>query len=435
MGAPVRPVSRFAERPRTVFHWGVIPGERQNPGAAAPLPGSAAPPAPESGTRLVSLDAYRGAVMLLMASSGFAFGEVAKRFPDSPVWAFLGRQTDHATWVGCTVWDLIQPAFMFMVGVALPWSVANRRARGLGMGSMFRHALWRSVLLLLLSLYLGSTWSQRTDWGFTSVLAQIGLGYPLLFLLAFATPRRQATAAGLILAASWAWFALHPLPPPDLDPASVGLPADWPRLVGFEAHWEKNTNAAAAFDRWFLNLFPRESVHHFNRGGYQTLNFVPSLATMIFGLLAGGVLRGAGPVEAKLRRLAAWGVAGVAAGALLGAAGWCPLVKRIWTPSFALFSGGWVTLLLVAFVWAVDVRGGRRWAFPLVVAGLNPITLYVLWQLLPGHVANTLKIHLGPGVFGVLGEPFAASVQRAAVLAVFWVILWWMHRRRIFIRL
>ena len=77
--------------------------------------------------RLVSLDAFRGAIMLLMASSGLGLAEVFRHFPESRLWAVLGAQSEHASWVGCRAWDLIQPAFMFMVGVALPWSLASRR--------------------------------------------------------------------------------------------------------------------------------------------------------------------------------------------------------------------------------------------------------------------------------------------------------------------
>src|SRR5215210_5221969 len=80
--------------------------------------------------RLMSLDAYRGFVMLLMISAGLYMSRVAKSFPDSAVWQFLGYETDHAAWRGCTLWDLIQPSFMFMVGVALPFSIANRRTAG-----------------------------------------------------------------------------------------------------------------------------------------------------------------------------------------------------------------------------------------------------------------------------------------------------------------
>jgi heparan-alpha-glucosaminide N-acetyltransferase len=131
-------------------------------------------PKPE---RLLSLDAYRGAIMLLMASSGLGLATAATFHPNNALWKFLAEQSDHATWVGCHLWDLIQPAFMFMVGVALPWSVANRRARGRAFGAMFRHATGRSLLLVLLAVFLNSPGSRQTAWSFNNVLAQIGLGY------------------------------------------------------------------------------------------------------------------------------------------------------------------------------------------------------------------------------------------------------------------
>src|SRR6185503_1558147 len=95
--------------------------------------------------RLMSLDAYRGFVMLLMISAGLYTARVAKSFPDSPVWQFFAYQTDHAPWRGCSLWDLIQPSFMFMVGVALPFSIANRQARGESFSRLVLHALWRGL--------------------------------------------------------------------------------------------------------------------------------------------------------------------------------------------------------------------------------------------------------------------------------------------------
>ena len=392
-------------------------------------------PSPAKPERLVSLDAYRGAIMMLMASSGLGLAEVARHFPTSPLWQLLGRHTEHAEWVGCTLWDLIQPAFMFMVGVALPWSIANRRARGVSFGRMLWHALWRSLVLVLLAVFLSSAWSSQTAWVFANVLAQIGYGYPLLFLLAFARPRVQWLAAFGILLGYWLLFALYPLPPANFDYAGVGIGADWPRLTGFAAHWEKNTNIAAAFDQWFLNLFPREKPFVFNSGGYQTLNFVPSLATMIFGLLTGQLMRSQRPLTQKLKRLAGFGLAGIVLGQVIALAGLCPIVKRIWTPSWAIYSGGWVVLLLAAFVALIDWRGWKRWAFPLVVAGLNPITLYCMWQLLPPFVRDSIKRHLGPGIFECFGAVYAPILEHLAVLAVFWLILLWMHRRKIYLRI
>lgn len=373
--------------------------------------------------------------MLLMASSGFGIPQLAKHYPQSPTWQFLGEHCEHAIWTGCTLWDLIQPAFMFMVGVAVPWSVANRRARGERFGPMVRHAMIRAAILVLLAVFLTSAWSKRTEWVFTNVLAQIGLGYPFLFLIAFARPAIQWIAAIGILLAYWLAFALAPLPAANFDWKAVGVPTDWSHLRGFEAHWEKNANFAATVDLWFLNLFPREAPFTHSSGGYQTLNFVPSLATMIFGLIAGRLLRSDRPLSEKLIRLVLAGVAGLFIGQTVAQAGLCPIVKRIWTPSWTFFSGGWVTLILAAFVAVIDGWGKKRWAAPVIVAGLNPITLYCLWQLAGGFFRAQMKIHLGPNVFASFGELYVPMVERISVLAIYWLILYWMYRRRIFIRI
>ncbi len=151
------------------------PAQRETPVA---VPGPREKPA-----RLVSLDAYRGAIMLFMASGGLALPEVAKHFPDDPVWRFLAFNTDHVPWIGCSLWDLIQPSFMFMVGVAMPYSIASRRAKGDSEIKITFHVLYRAIFLVLLAIFLSSNWSKRTNFVFTNVLAQIGLGYAFLYLL------------------------------------------------------------------------------------------------------------------------------------------------------------------------------------------------------------------------------------------------------------
>lgn len=392
----------------------------------------AAPPKPE---RLMSLDAYRGAIMLMMASGGLGLARIAQQYPNSDLWQFIGPQTQHAAWAGCTLWDIIQPAFMFMVGVALPFSVASRIARGHRFGRLFAHALWRALVLVLLAVFLSSAWSRQTNFSFANVLAQIGLGYPLLFLLAFARPRTQWLAALGILAAYWLAFALHHLPPADFDWSSVGVPADWPHLTGFAAHWEKNANLAATVDRWFLNLFPRPEAFTFNRGGYQTLNFVPATATMVFGLLAGSLLRSHRSLPAKLIRLVLFGLVGIGLGHAIAWLGLCPIVKRIWTPSWTLYSAGWTTLLLAAFVAVIEGLRLRLWAFPFVVVGLNPITFYCLWQLSGSFIRDNVKRHLGRQIFETFGAPYTPMLERLTVLIVLWLVALWMYRRKLFLRI
>lgn len=402
--------------------------------------------------RLLSLDAFRGLIMLMMASAAFGIPGMAKAFPESWWWQQIGYHCDHAAWVGCSLWDLIQPSFMFMVGVALAFSAAKRQAGGQSFGWMFAHALWRGFMLVMLAVFLTSSGSsiKQTVWEFTNVLAQIGLGYPILFLLAFTSTRTQVIAAAVILIGDWAAFALWPTPPADLNWAGVNVAPNWPHLTGFEAHWEKNTNIATAFDQWFLNLFPTETRYTFGRG-YQTLNFVPSLATMIFGLITGKFLRGDQSIGAKVGRLVLAGLLFLSAGQLLAISGVCPMVKHLWTPTFAIFSTGWVLLFLAFFVAVIEWAGWKKWAVPLLVAGLNPITLYTLWQTMGGFISENIRRHFGQnifksaGYFGLenlsderreaLSRATEEGLRRAAILLVLWLILWWMYRRKIVVRI
>ncbi len=391
---------------------------------------AAAPEAPRP-ARLASLDAYRGFVMLLMASAGFGLAEVAKNFKQSGFWTFVGYHTSHAEWAGCAFWDLIQPSFMFMVGVAMPFSYAARKARRESPARQAGHAAYRAAVLILLGILLVSNWKKQTEFSFFTVLQQIGLAYFPVFLLLGRGPRVHALAAGAVLAGYWLLFALHPLPGPGFDWKAAEVPDAWPRMTGFFAHWEKNANAAAAFDRWFLNLFPRPEPFACQGGGYTTLNFVPSIATLLFGVMAGEILLGPRTPMEKFCRLAAAGAAGLVAGQVLG---WtlCPVVKRIWSPSWAVYSAGWAFLMLAGFYWLIDIRGLRRWAFPFVVVGMNSIAMYVMAQLIKGWVRDTLKIHLGASAFA---GTFGPVVSSAAILLVLWLICLWMYRRKVFLRI
>jgi heparan-alpha-glucosaminide N-acetyltransferase len=387
--------------------------------------------------RLASIDAYRGLVMLLMMGEVLRFSSVAKA-TGSGFWKFLAHHQSHAEWIGCSLHDLIQPSFSFLVGVALPFSIASRRARGQSMPLMTLHAFWRALLLVLLGFFLRSLHSSRTNFTFEDTLTQIGLGYGFLFLLGFRPARDQWIALAVLLVGYWAAFALYPLPAADFDYGKVGVSSAWlaeHRLTGFAAHWNKNSNLAWAFDRWFLNLFPRPKPFTYNGGGYTTLSFIPTLATMILGLLAGGVLRSDRSPLAKLRWFAVAAVIGLVSGWVLNATGICPVVKRIWTPSWTLFSGGWCFLLLAGFYALVDVARQRAVVFPLVVIGMNSIAAYCIAHLFEDFIGESLKRHLPVGTFSILGAHYERFLLGAAILLVFWLILFWMYRRRIFLRI
>ncbi len=388
------------------------------------------PPPPP--TRLDGVDAYRGLVMLLILFELLKFATVGKDSGNAFM-SFLGFHQTHVEWVGCSLHDLIQPSFSFLVGVSLPFSLAARRAKGHGTAGLAVHAFWRAFLLVMIGIVLSSFGEPIPDVVFTNTLAQIGLGYGFLFLLALRPVRDQWVAVGALLVGYWALFALWPV----ADGPGAGVKPEWFEqhgLAGFAAHWNKNANPAAAFDVWLLNLFPRQSEFVFNRGGYATLSLIPTLATMILGLIAGGVLKSERGGWAKVGWLAAAGVVGLGAGWLLGWLGVCPVVKRIWTPSWVLFSGGWCFLLLAGFYAVNDVIGWRRWAFPLVVVGTNSIAAYCMSNSpLKSEAGKLVKRHFGR-FFETVGPPYETLVTGAATVLVLWLILLWMYRRKVFIK-
>jgi len=385
--------------------------------------------------RNVAVDAYRGFVMLLMMAEVLRFSEVARSFPGSWFWRFLSFNQSHVEWAGCSLHDTIQPGFSFLVGVALPYSIASRVAKGKSFGNQLGHAISRSLILIFLGFFLRSLGQPQTYFTFEDTLTQIGLGYVFLFLLGYAKEKWQWISLGAILFGYWLTWALYPAAGAGFDWQFVGVPADWTHhYSGLMAHWNKNANFGNAFDQWFLNLFPRMKPFLFNEGGYLTLSFIPTLGTMILGLIAGQWLLAAAP-KIPFRKLLLAGVLGLAAGSLLHVAGICPVVKRIWTPSWTLFSGGICFLTLAAFAWIIEGKGYRKWAVPLVVIGMNSIAAYLIAHLLPDFVISSFDTHLGPRVFAFAGRALQPLIQGIAMLLVYWLILLWMYRKKLFLRI
>jgi len=438
---------------------------------------SLAPPAESE--RLISLDAFRGFVMLMMVSDDFGLPRVAEKFPNSALWQWIGYQFSHVDYIGCAAWDLIQPSFMFIVGVAMPYSYAKRLARGDSKAVVARHVLFRAIFLTLLGVFLRSNGREQTNFTFEDVVSQLGLGYAFVYLTLGRGLKAQLGAALAILIGYWAWFFFTPLP----NPIPEGIPPDWqqfpyvapgksyspdvfPFYSEFWAHiaqqWNKHINPAGMFDRWFLNLFPRPEPFQFNGGGYQTLNFIPSMATTIFGVMTGEYLRGADSVGRKAVKLLQVGAICLAIGLALDGTIWpggglqftfCPIVKKIWSPTWAVFSTGWVLWSLAAFLWIVDGWGYKKLVFPCVVVGMNPLTMYIMHWLFDGWVGRTLWTHsrtvaqwLGYNLNEIVAAGESAPpgqggwvtylpiIERVAVTFVLWLFCLWLYRRRIFVR-
>jgi heparan-alpha-glucosaminide N-acetyltransferase len=425
---------------------------------AAPQREAAAPT--HAAVRNVAVDAYRGLVMVLMMAEVLQLSRVAAAYPSSLFWHVLAWNQTHTEWFGCSLHDTIQPGFSFLVGVALPYSIASRMAKGATFGKLVAHALWRSLVLVALGVFLRSMDHAMTYFTFEDTLSQIGLGYPILFLLGWHSykaerPRGAADAQkpsaapkadwaklvwaslAVILVAYWLAWAIYPAAPANFDWNTVGVSRDWNaqhNFTGFAAHWNKNYNLGNRFDQWFLNLFPREHPFVYNDGGYLTLSFIPTLGTMILGLIAGLWLRAAAP-RIPLKNLLIAGVAGILLGLALHYSGICPIVKRIWTPSWTVFSGGICFLFLAALCWLIKVKGWKKWAFPLVVVGMNSIAAYCIAHLTEDFFASSLRIHLGAHFFAFAGAGLEPFFRGAAILLCYWLLLLWMYRRKLFLKI
>lgn len=391
----------------------------------------AAPP-----QRNIAVDAYRGLVMVLMMGEVMRFADTARAFPGSTFWRILAYNQTHVEWAGMSLHDTIQPGFTFLAGVALPYSIRSRQRKGESFAHMLWHTIWRSLVLIALGIFLRSTDRPITYYTFEDTLTQIGLGYTFAFLITFLKPRWQWIWLGIILFGYWLAWAVYPAPGPNFDWAAVGVSPDWHRYLysGFAAHWNKNSNLGQAFDVWFLNLFPRTSRFVYNDGGYLTLSFIPTLGTMLLGVIAGRWFHENAP-KTPLRKFAIAAVALMAAGLVLHFTGICPIVKRIWTPAWTLWSGGVCFAFLAAFSWVIDVRGYRKIVFPLVVVGMNSIAAYLIAHLWEEFILSSFKIHLGMrflNMFDASLEPFFLGVL---TMLAYWVILHWMYRKKIFIRI
>jgi predicted acyltransferase len=354
----------------------------------------ARPAAPASQARSVSLDAYRGLIMIFLVSAGFGFGALK----DHPVWGAVAHQVDHVPWGGMVLWDLIQPAFMFMVGVALPYSMAQRAAAGFWWN--FGHVARRALILVFLSQLFTVVHSGQFQFGLINVLSQIAFTYTICFLIMHLPVAGQVVSAAALLAGHWALFVAFPGP---------------------QGPFSQTGNVGQVIDQWLLGRnYP---------GLYVTINFISSTVTTLAGVWAGLLLRSPRPQLEKLKLLAISAAACLAGGMALALVN--PMVKRIWTASFTIYSLGWVLAGLAACYWLVDIRGNRRLVFPLVVVGMNSIFAYCVSQLMRGSIHRSVGVFTGR--FEWVGE-LAPVLHACATLAVIWYLCWWLYQRKLFIK-
>ncbi len=373
---------------------------------------SNAAPAPN---RLMSLDVFRGATiasMMLVNNPG--------------TWNALYPQLDHAEWNGWTFTDLIFPFFLWIVGVAIPLSTARRLEQGQSRLQLFAHAFRRAVIIFALGFFLNSllffidgslfrdafsAWlhDYATSVRIPGVLQRIAVVYLVTVLIFLRTNiRGQIIALFTLLAGYWILMLAGPM-------LGFGTP-------GFE----KGANFAQYIDNLVLNG-PHIGTHVWKAGKNWDpegiVSTLPAIATCLFGVLTGHLLRTKLSPETKTAWLLVAGNLLLFAGAVMNI--WLPINKNLWTSSYAVFMAGMALACFGVFYWLVDVQGWRAWAKPFAIYGMNAITVFVLAGII-GRVDIAIKVSTDAGksisLQNFLYEKFFAPLAAPKNASLLWAI-------------
>ena len=366
----------------------------------------------EKNDRLLSLDALRGFDMLfimglsaVMTSLCGAFG-----FGDG---CWLARQMRHVDWHGFAQHDTIFPLFLFIAGVAFPFSLAKMRERGWGASRICRKIAWRAFALAMLGMVYNGLFNKgfgEVRWA--SVLGRIGLAWAFaaLFHLAFSLRTRIVVALGL-LAGYWAVmrFAAVPGAPAGADP------------------WSAEWNFAAYVDRLLLP----NPLGKTGADPEGLLSTFPAIATAMLGMFAGEFVRWKGRLGGGAKTLAMLAAAAILLAVGLAWSSWMPINKKLWTSTFVLVAGAYSLALFAAFYWVVDVKTWRRWPFFFRVVGMNAIAIYLMQRIVDFEAVS--KFFVG-GVAGRMPSACAGAMVAAGHLAACWLVLWFLYRKNVFLK-
>lgn len=357
--------------------------------------------------RLRSLDLFRGFTMfLLIGESTLLYERLRDPSLGGSILHAIGTQLDHHPWNGLRFWDLVQPFFMFIVGVALALSTANREARGESRGRITRHAIRRAVLLLVIGWALYCIEPGRITFRFQNVLAQLSVTYIIAYFMMRRPAREQiALSFGLILL------------------TEVIYRVFW--VQGFNQPFVPDHN----FGSWVDMLISGE----LSAGHWVSFNAIPTTAHTIWGVLAGQWLMSKRPAAKKLRILAVTGLLGVAAGFALNPV--TPVIKRICTSSFVIASGGFCLLALAFCYWLVDVKGVRTGTAFFNIVGMNSLFIYIFTQTGATEWLSHLVRPFTNVSFGWTGHMSAEIATSLAAWALLWLMCYWLYRRRILIKI
>jgi predicted acyltransferase len=359
------------------------------------------------GGRLMSLDFFRGLTMfLLIGEATHIYALLIAPSLQGTIIGVIGQQFHHHPWNGLRFWDLIQPFFMFIVGVAMPFSFGKRWERGDSWKSTFHHALQRSLILLFLGWAVYCIGPGRLTFELWNVLAQLSVTYLIAFLM-----MRRSTSTQIIFT-----FGLLIL--------TEFLYRFWP-VAGFSQAFVPDHNFGSWVDMKIMGKL--------SEGHWVAFNAIPTTAHTMWGVLAGQVLRSILPARRKIRTLAIAGLIGVVAGTALNPL--TPIIKRICTSSFVIVSGGWCLLALTLSYWLIDVKGWRSWAKFFAIVGMNPIFIYLFQETGGARWLDRLVRPFTTGLFGWTGQLPAEMLTSAGAWALMWLMCYFLYKKRILIKI
>jgi predicted acyltransferase len=360
------------------------------------------------GERVASIDFFRGLTMfLLIGESTELYRHISS--VDNGLMQFLGSQLDHHEWHGLHFWDLIQPFFMFIVGVAIPFAVANRTKKGASQKSLLIHAVKRSILLLLLGWGLYLRGSDHIVFRLQNVLAQLSVTYLVAFLI-----MRKSFSFQVI-------FTLAVLLLTDL--AYRFFPVE-----GFNQPWEAFHNLGA----WVNTKIEGTSETSI----WASLNAIPTIAHTVWGVLCGKLLMSDKSPKEKIQRLVIAGIIALAVGFGLDLFRITPIIKKIATSSFVFASGGWAILVLAFSYWLIDVKKlFAKGSQIFIVVGMNCIFIYLLFSLNGAWILTEVFKPVVNSFFGWSGKIIPEILTSLAVWYALWYITFWMYKNKIFIKI
>ncbi len=353
--------------------------------------------------RIFSIDFFRGFTMFMLV--GGLEGLFSRLDPSKqgPGVNFIQDQLSHVPWIGLHFWDLIQPFFMFIVGVAMPFSISKRWERGDSWAKSFKHVLLRCFYLLLIGWAISSS---PTNSNFNNVMAQLSVTYLIAFLLMRKPVKWQILVSFLLILLT------------DL------LYRFWP-VQGFNQPFVPGHN----FGSW-TDMMLTGSLEH---GNWVPFNAIPTSAHTIWGVLAGMILRNSDwSQQKKALTLLIIGVSGVVAGYIMGI--YIPIIKHICTSSFIIVSGGWCFIALGLSFWLVDMLNFKKVPMFFAVFGMNPLFIY----LLGGRFRNFFTALVDPFIYRIFGwtsEVFLIILSTILAGAMLWYVCYFMYKKKIFIRL